>query len=251
MKFRLVSDIHQEFYMSTQDFWKPEKLEDDKNTVLIVAGDYGLVKHTATLKKLLEDLCTQFHSVVYVLGNHEYWKGCLTRAVPKLEEIADTIRNLYVLENDYVVFDDVAVIGATLWSDISMVAEQFMYDYKAIRYAIDNPRRIDGRDTFNVHCNSVEYISNSIATLTDLKKVVVTHFAPSEKSVAEVFKDSDVNSAYYTNLEYLVEKVDVWCHGHMHNSSDYKVGTARVLCNPRGYSHEVNGDFKEDLIFEV
>jgi hypothetical protein len=49
----------------------------------------------------------------------------------------------------------------------------------------------------------------------------------------------------------MVDQVDVWCHGHMHNSSDYTVGDGRVLCNPRGYLDDENEEFKEDLIFEV
>lgn len=253
MKFRLVSDIHQEFFPHAkgQDFWTPEPLEDDKDTVLIIAGDFGVVKHTNTVKYLLENLCEQFHAVVYVLGNHEYWKGCLTRAVPKLEEATDHIKNLYILENDTIVFDGTVVIGCTLWSDINTISAHFMHDYRAIRYSIDDPRRINMMDTITVHEGSVRYIQDAIQAYKGLNKVVVTHFAPSEKSVAAYFASSDVNSAYYTDLEYLVEQVDVWCHGHMHNSSDYKVGAGRVLCNPRGYLREENSEFKEDLIFEV
>lgn len=253
MKFRLVSDIHQEFFLhdKVHGFWTPEKLEDDKNTVLIIAGDFGLVKHEAALKFLLEDLCEQFHAVVYVLGNHEYWKSCLLRAVPKITEATQHLDNLHILENDTVVFGDTVVIGCTLWSDISVVAAQYMNDYRATRYSIDNPRRMTMMDTLTVHEGSVRYIADSIQAYKELNKVVVTHFAPSEKSVASCFAGSEVNSAYFTNLEHIVDQVDVWCHGHMHNSSDYVVGDGRVLCNPRGYLRDENKEFKEDLIFEV
>ena len=252
-KFRLVSDIHQEFFLHAKgyDFWVPEKLEDDKNTVLIIAGDYGLVKHATVLKFLLEDLCEQFQAVVYVLGNHEYWKGCLLRAIPKLKETTGHLENLHVLENDTVVFGDTVVIGCTLWSSINTVAAQFMHDYRATRYSIDNPRKMTMMDTLTKHCESVSYINDAIAAYSGLKKVVVSHFAPSYKSVHPHFWSSGCNSAYYTDLEHMVERVDVWCHGHMHNSSDYMVGDGRVLCNPRGYLREENREFKEDLIFEV
>ncbi len=251
MKFRLVSDIHQEFFLQGQGFWVPEKLEDDKNTVLLIAGDFGLVKHERTLMYLLEDLCEQFHAVVYVLGNHEYWKGCLLRAVPKIKEATAHIENLYILENDSVVFGDTVVIGCTLWSDITKVAEQFMHDYRATRYSADNPRRMVGMDTVTKHLESVNYIQQAIHAYEGLNKLVLSHFAPSYNSVHPCFYGSDCNSAYFTDLEYLVEQIDVWCHGHMHNSSDYMIGNGRVLANPRGYLHEENPEFKEDLIFEV
>jgi predicted phosphohydrolase len=202
MKFRLVSDIHQEFFMAAKghDFWMPEVLEDDKNTVLIIAGDFAVVKNEETVKKLLEDLCEQFHAIVYVLGNHEYWKGCLLRAVPKLKEFTAHIENLHVLENDTVVFGDTVVIGCTLWSDISTHAAQYMHDYRATRYCINNPRRMTMYDTLEKHEESVRYIADAIQAYKSLNKVVVTHFSPSEKSVASYFASSTVNSAYFSNL---------------------------------------------------
>jgi predicted phosphohydrolase len=253
MKFRLVSDIHQEFFLHSKkaDFWVPEPLEDDKNTVLIIAGDFGLVKHQSTVTFLLEDLCEQFHSVVYVFGNHEYWKGSLLRAVPKLKESTDHLKNLFILENDTVVFGDTVVIGATLWSSISRHAAEYMNDYRATRYSIDNPRRMSMMDTLTKHSESVRYIADAIQAYKGLNKVVVTHFAPSYRSVDLCFAGSTINSGYATDLEHMVDQVSVWCHGHMHNSSDYMVGDGRVICNPRGYLDDENHKFKENLIFEV
>jgi hypothetical protein len=44
-----------------------------------------------------------------------------------------------------------------------------------------------------------------------------------------------LNAAFASNLTALVEKADLWIHGHMHCSSDYLVGGCRVICDPRGY----------------
>ncbi len=40
-------------------------------------------------------------------------------------------------------------------------------------------------------------------------------------------------------------------HGHIHSSSDYKIGNTRVVCNPKGYSVELNKNFKPNLVLEV
>jgi len=43
---------------------------------------------------------------------------------------------------------------------------------------------------------------------------------------------------------------DLWVHGHVHDSFDYRVGRTRVLCNPRGCGDE-NRDFNPGLVVEV
>lgn len=42
----------------------------------------------------------------------------------------------------------------------------------------------------------------------------------------------------------------IWLHGHIHSSSDYVVGTTRILANPHGYGFE-NRAFNAQLIVEV
>lgn len=249
MKFRVISDVHQEFYLSEGNFWVPKVLPDDKDTVLIIAGDFGLVKHKVTAV-LLSQLCEQFYHVVYVLGNHEYWKHFLHGAVHKLQRETAHIPNFTVLEKEHITLGDTVVIGATLWSDITVLAAEFMNDYRAMRFHQSNPRRANYLDTLSVHMDSVEYIKTILSIFENKNKVIVTHFAPSFKSVAPYFHNSPVNSGYYTDLEWLAEKTDYWVHGHMHNSSDYMIGDCRVLCNPVGYDGELNKDYK-DLIFEV
>jgi hypothetical protein len=46
--------------------------------------------------------------------------------------------------------------------------------------------------------------------------------------------------------------VDVWIHGHTHDSFRYAVNGVRVVCNPRGYyRRELNPDFDPGLVIEV
>ena len=37
-------------------------------------------------------------------------------------------------------------------------------------------------------------------------------------------------------VRHFVEQADLWLHGHVHDSFDYRVGRCRVICNPRGYA---------------
>jgi hypothetical protein len=34
------------------------------------------------------------------------------------------------------------------------------------------------------------------------------------------------------------DRVQLWVHGHTHDSFDYRVAGTRVVCNPRGYARD-------------
>jgi hypothetical protein len=62
-----------------------------------------------------------------------------------------------------------------------------------------------------------------------------------------------MNGGYYSDLSWMMldqPKIKLWTHGHMHQCFDYKMGEARVVCNPRGYPGE-NNLFNSNFIIEV
>jgi Icc-related predicted phosphoesterase len=87
------------------------------------------------------------------------------------------------------------------------------------------------------------------------KTVVVTHMAPSMKSVSDRHAQDMVSAAYASNLEELASQADLWIHGHMHESFDYQIGDCRVICNPCGYKTRAglpeNTNFDPNLIIEL
>ena len=65
-----------------------------------------------------------------------------------------------------------------------------------------------------------------------------------------------MDAAYASNLEALIEARGpaLWVHGHIHTSSDYRIGATRVVCNPRGYpdiESGFNASFTVDLPVEA
>ena len=78
------------------------------------------------------------------------------------------------------------------------------------------------------------------ALANDIPCVVITHHAPSMKSIHEKYaNDTELNTLYASDMEYLMSNnVKLWIHGHTHNSFDYTVGNTRVVCNPVGYPQE-------------
>ena len=68
--------------------------------------------------------------------------------------------------------------------------------------------------------------------------VVITHHAPSRKSIHPRFANSLMNACFVSDAERLIDgsRTRLWIHGHTHDSFDYLVNGTRVLCNPRGYA---------------
>lgn len=93
------------------------------------------------------------------------------------------------------------------------------------------------------------WLEGRLAEPFDGETVVVTHFAPSVRSVAPRFAGSPLNACFVSDLERLVAAsgAALWVHGHTHDSFDYRIGDTRVLANPRGY---VRGGVSENLAFD-
>ena len=94
---------------------------------------------------------------------------------------------------------------------------------------------------------------NQLEKYKTKKVVIVTHHAPSLKSVDDKFVYDKTSAAYASNLEWIMEKYNnivLWCHGHVHSKARYRVNNTRVICEPYGYYNENLMDIK-DLGYEI
>jgi Icc-related predicted phosphoesterase len=86
------------------------------------------------------------------------------------------------------------------------------------------------------------------------KTVVVTHHAPSSKSVPPRYAHDLLTPAFASNLDVLMDgdRTALWIHGHMHDPFDYEICGTRVVCNPRGYApNALTPDFRPDWVVEI
>jgi hypothetical protein len=176
------------------------------------------------------------------------------------------------MENDAIVLDNVRFLGCTLWTDFRLYsnsinpvicmrdAQSAMQDFRLIR-ATPLYRKLYPSDTVRRHELSRAWLANKLEESFNGKTVVVTHHAPSARSVESQYEGDSLTPAYASDLERLVAPpVSLWIHGHMHASFDYVVSVGaefddrgtRVVCNPRGYApRHLNPDFNPDLLVEV
>jgi predicted phosphodiesterase len=196
--------------------------------------------------------------VVYVPGNHEYFRHTYPQELKKMHKLADKCSSVFVLDNHGVEVDGVAFLGCTLWTDFALLDDQDaameeggrqMLDYQLIRVGPDHGR-LTPRHTLTLHNASRRWLSEHFPV--EQPTVVVTHHAPSGRSYGPGIPQTPLAAAFASALDSLVERsgAALWVHGHLHRAGDYTLGATRVLCNPRGYPNEPTG-FRPDLVVDL
>ena len=268
MKFAIGSDFHLDINEGY-----PFELKSDKDAFYLCCGDIAGEPYFRD-NWLKEQIKRGYHGA-FVLGNHQVYH---TDAIAMQdmhaqlrEQFNDYNNGFKFMENDSIYFPDenILLIGCTLWTDFDadgnsiwsgMVAQSRMNDYRwrCIRIS-DRISTMRWQDTVAFHKESMQYIQQTMdeykQTYPDVKVILMTHHAPSRKSIAAQFMNSLLNSAFVSNLENFIlnnPEIKLWVHGHVHDSCDYMVGDCRIVCNPRGYCDYGEGNgFNENLIIEI
>lgn len=247
MKVQIISDLHQEFGITEVDFKQAD--------LVIFAGDTNLgIKGIEWIKKQIKNT-----PVIYILGNHEYYKGSYPKTLNKIREAAQD-SNIFVLENESLEHEGIKFHGATLWTDFSlfgnpvtygMLCQAKMNDYKMIRRD-PSYSKMRSIDTFKLHQQSRKWLEESLSTSSS-RNIVITHHAPSIQSIPEVYKEDALSAAYASDLEDLIlnYQPEYWFHGHIHTPANYQIGATNVICNPHGYINEKYNGYKKELIIEL
>jgi UDP-2,3-diacylglucosamine pyrophosphatase LpxH len=247
--FRIISDLHLEFlkHYNAAKFTAEilPIMENEKNQTLLLAGDILTAKTVTEYSPFIDSLSKRFKHVVIIAGNHEHYYFVHTQTYSTLKEYYSQWENITLLENEDIVIDDVAIFGATLWTDFNnndpmdkLYARQSMNDFMIIKD--DNTFTFTPDKSVDLHKESLKHIEQFIKKYSNHKKIIMTHHAPSYISVSSKYKNSALNPAFFSNLDKLVESsgAEYWIHGHMHEFVRYKIGQTDVICNPSGYPNE-------------
>lgn len=172
-----------------------------------------------------------------------------------------------VLENTKRIYEGVHFLGCTLWTDFNlfgegasvlarMDAQTKMNDYRVIRVS-DRYRRLRPDDTHYYFQQSLSFLKRELAEPFDGPTVVITHHAPSMRSISQRYRMDPLTPAYASNLDDLMgPHINLWIHGHVHHSNDDDCHGTRVVSNPRGYQEPHQGtsgnpDFVPCLTIEI
>lgn len=248
MKIQLLSDLHLEF-----GYYHYCPTDAD---IVILAGDIHVgEKALEWIKRSIAD-----KPVIYVLGNHEYYRHSYPQLVEGIKQAAQD-SHIHVLEKDLVTIDGVNFLGCTLWTDFALFddprvagfhCQQVMNDYKKIRLSV-NDNKVNSVDIAHIHHHSLKWLGEQLSKHQGQQNVVVSHHGPTMQSVP-LHRQKELTSAGYVSelSGFINHHMPVaWVHGHLHTNADYYVGNCRVMANPRGYPDTGNLDFNDQFYFEV
>lgn len=247
MKIHILSDLHNEFAL-----YNPHQVNAD---VVVLAGDIDVRGRAIEWAKF----SFPDQQVLYVAGNHEFYSDAYPDLLDKMR-LAANDSHIHVLENNHIEIQGVHFLGCSLWTDFQLYgkkttcilkAKNGMNDYRVIQNGmLDRP--LHPEDTIAIHVESLSWLKSMIDQYKNEPMVVITHHAPSMKSVADMYQADLLTAAFASELSEVVANsgAALWIHGHTHNAVDYVLGNTRVVCNPRGYPRERTG-FNPDLVIQI
>jgi Icc-related predicted phosphoesterase len=200
--------------------------------------------------------------IVMTMGNHEYYRRHLAGELASARQLAPVF-GIHLLENDAIVLGGVRFVGATLWTDYGLfgpanvplamrAANVGLRDHKRIAWSKQPWQRFRPAEALRLHSQSRRFIADALKTPHASPTVVITHHAPHPGSLHPRYSNDILSGAYVSDLSSLIETgaPDLWVHGHVHSSFDYKLGRTRIVCNPHGYGRE-NPAFDPAMVVEV
>ncbi|GAB5429385.1 MAG: metallophosphoesterase [Devosia indica] len=252
MKTWITSDLH-----CDSTFWVPDRIPG--HDIMIVAGDVD--KDAGGTEQALLMLSRWSSSpIVFVPGNHDVMGVAVDAWDCGNEDLLD--RGIFVLSSGQsVVIGGVRFVGATLWTDFGLADDVYASEAWAARHMPEyqQVRRADGSpiwpaDTRAAHARNRAAIEAVLATPFAGPTVVITHHAPSRRSIAGSVDIPD--AAFASDLEPVImrHQPELWVHGHVHQHHDYLIGSTRIIANPRGYvgpDWSEDSGYIEDLVVEL
>lgn len=261
MKIFLISDVHFEFHNKVD--WLPTLPTGDQFDVLVLAGDIG---HGPWLETGLRRLRRNFPAkpIIYVAGNHDFYRGNINRSPVEGIEIAD----FHYLEKGFVELAGYRFFGTALWTGFdcmgSELIERAMHlskysiaDFMEIRIAELSetngvPLRVTPEYMHDLYLQSRAWLDKELANSDPDKTIVITHFPPSREFRHGQIKEEVISTYFQSNCSDLIDRHQpvLWLYGHNHWSDQHQCGKTRVISNQFGYPRE-EARYRSDLIIEL
>jgi len=237
VRLRILSDLH----LGQAGLALPATQAD----VVVLAGDISRPQAAVDWALSSFDM-----PVLYVPGNHEFYGNAIGRTRDALRRLTEGT-HIHLLDNDEITLHGVRFLGSTLWSNFDLQgpaerelaihqAQALIRDFSRIESDAEPGTAFSPADMEALFARNRTWLSQQLEegpSSADTPTVVITHHAPSTRSIHPRFAGSPINACFVSDCESLMgsERAALWIHGHTHDSFDYDVKGTRVVCNPRGY----------------
>jgi hypothetical protein len=226
--------------------------------LLLLAGDIGRVHSTRNVGPLAYAQQAAAYlgcCVIFVPGNHEYYRGSFEKDREAL--LAAAVSGVSVLDRGEVLLPQAAgrlrVLGATLWTDYAVTGEPERAMLAAERQILDHQliRRRNGeaflpRDALREHRLSRAWLARRLAEPHDGPTIVVTHHVPHPVAGHPHHGLNELAPAFCSDCGDLIEAassaaVAAWIFGHHHWSLSVEWHGLPLLSAQTGYPGEDTG----------
>jgi predicted phosphohydrolase len=222
MQIQYISDLHLEYLNTKQISRLINTLKADGilNSILVILGD--ITPNKRIRAEFLNNIAKLeiWTRILVVLGNHDFWNH-------KTSNLDYTLDNrVMILQKDKVDLPNITILGCTLWTNITDEDSYYLNDYDRILDWTPDLCRSTHQDHVNWITEEIQKANKPI--------IILTHHAP----LFKVLEKHELQSAYATDLEYLLPKVKYWFYGHTHIKMNITINGCMLVNNPKGYPSE-------------
>ncbi|MGD9785410.1 MAG: metallophosphoesterase [Hyphomicrobiaceae bacterium] len=250
-----------------------------RGDVLLIAGDlcnaaalsprrrdpYAVAQRSRVLG-FIDDALSRFEHVLLVAGNHEHYEGVFEDTVPLLRE---QLPGVVVLDDESVDLGGQRFFGSTLWSDFEggtlesmTAARRGVGDFLLVKRRVKDGGHETGLEPFQpeharaAFLSALDALRSALETAGERNTIVVTHHAPSRKSLNPLFMGNGLDGAFASTLDGFISQlqtVPFWVHGHTHVQRRYTIGQTTILANCLGLPGKgrASGNFSTRKSFEI
>lgn len=230
--------------------------------ILALVGDIGDPENS-DLEPFLTWCCNVWKQVLYIPGNHEFWKlkpgtrKTIDSGFNLLKKMEDKLPNLMICwRTKFISEDGVVVLATPLWS---RPAEGILsHDYE--HSWVDPDRSFDAETLHRLHEADLHWLKRELQINRKRTVVVISHYAPSLMLIdRRVVKDPD-ETLYASDLDTLIRPpIVAWICGHTHQTvqwlkhwenADGESGDVLIVSNPQGYNGE-NIFYRKECVLKI
>ncbi len=279
MKIQFISDIHLESVLKKKHpilFY--EKILTPVAPILILAGDIGTFERDGELVNFLEWTSTRWDHVVYVIGNHEYYRNpnlvtCSPRERTKFDRPSKTadrrlasetnlsldlfkfkkktkhLTNLTILDRGIVEIEGIWIAGTTLWSAIDTRRKVMpWYIKRRLNITPEEYRARFERDKkwiLRVH-REAQKLGRKVCCVTH--HCPRNHFLPRNKWT---IKNKDLYASALDLRGSPEGGIQWWIFGHTHFNVNTVHNGIHYITNQHGKEKDVDCQSKQNMYINI
>jgi hypothetical protein len=254
-QIRLISDLHIDAFYGMEidklfDVVCPSIPDLDKDSILVIAGDVS--HHIHQCADFIYHACQKFEHVVFVPGNHEYYRNDYTTWASNFLTMFDgkqpKATNLYFPGNDVlrVEIAGFPFILGTLWGWCPrrerLAVHLGLNDFRIISNGDEGMFTVDAMcEVGRRHRHSITELAREV----EGNKYIVTHHLPVPQAVSQRFVGSPINGGFLNDCTEILPEIGQawWMFGHTHDHVSISVGNVKFSANPFGYRHEWGSEY--------